>query len=93
MLCVTVWTPTKILCLFDMGFRPYEVAVSAKTYWMLRRVAAARRATQAALDVPTTPEQVAEQILSEHFTETYPELISLFENREKLDKEAEKLIL
>lgn len=73
--------------------RPYTVQVTARTFWLLQRVAAARRNGDSALDPKTNQDSVAEEILSSHLAEMFPALPALFDQREKVNAEAEQLIL
>lgn len=77
--------------------RPYDIAVSAKTFWLLQRIAAARRnlgkpLPSAFIESPWTADKVAEEILSDHMKRAFPELISIFDAREKANADAEGII-
>lgn len=75
-----------------MSLRSCEVAISARTFWMLQRIAAARRKGESTMAVPVTADKVAEEILSTHLAERFEKLGALFDNREKLNQEAEEMI-
>lgn len=72
--------------------RNYTAYISAKTHWLLTRLVKASNTKCSERDVPQTIDSILEGIVTEHVEETCPKLLELFEKREAINAEAEKLI-
>ena len=71
--------------------RDRSIYVSAKHYWLLIRVV---RATNAVLSeqTPATIDSVIETIIDQWAQKNCPKLFELWDKRQELDEQAEKLI-
>lgn len=73
--------------------RPCSVALSHKTFWCLLMMARATNKELAPLDVPATPDKLAEALLLAHIELESPKLLDLYKERKSIENEAVEMLL